>query len=67
MLKGFDQLLGQELSALRGSTGPGDEIVLGGANLPAHEARPVIAASGRLLRGNLLPRRGVIRPDRVAR
>ena len=67
MLRRFDLLLGPELSALRPSTGPGDEIVLVGANSPTHKALPVIVVPGRLLRGNLPPKKGVIRTYRVAR
>lgn len=59
MLKRFDLLLGSELSVLRRSTGRGDEIVLVGANFPARK--------GWLLRGNRPPKKGVIRPDGVAR
>jgi L-fucose mutarotase/ribose pyranase (RbsD/FucU family) len=67
MLKRFDLLLGSELSVLRGSTGRGEEIVLVGANFRARKASPVIAAPGWLLRGNRPPKKGVIRPDGVAR
>jgi L-fucose mutarotase/ribose pyranase (RbsD/FucU family) len=67
MLKRFGVLLGPGLSVLRRSTGRGHEIVLVGANFPMRKALPVIATPGRLLRGNLPPKEGVIRPDGVAR
>jgi len=67
MLKRFDPLLGSELSVLRRSTGCGDEIVLGGANFPSRKVSPVIAAPGRLFGSNHPPKKGVIRPDGVAR
>jgi hypothetical protein len=41
--------------------------VLVGANLPTRKTLPVIAAPRRLLRGTLPPKKGVIRPDGVAR
>jgi L-fucose mutarotase/ribose pyranase (RbsD/FucU family) len=67
MLRRLDLLLGPGLSALRRLTDRGDEIVLVGANFPAHKALPVTAAPGRLLRGNPPPKKGVIRTDGVAR
>jgi hypothetical protein len=67
MLGRFGLLLGPGLSVPRRSTGRGDEIVLVGANCPTRKALRVIAAPGRLLRGNLPPKKGVIRPDGIAR
>jgi len=67
MLKRFGLLLGPGLSVLRRSTGRGDEIVPIGANFPTRKALPVIAASGRPRRGNLPPKKGLLRPDRVDR
>ena len=67
MLKRFGLLLGPGLSVLRRSTGRGDEIVPIGANFPTRKTLPVIAAPRRLLRGTLPPKKGVIRPDGVAR
>lgn len=67
MLRCLDLLLGPELSALRRLTDRGEEIVLVGANFRTRKALPVIAAPGRLLRGNLPPKNGVIRTDGVAR
>jgi hypothetical protein len=67
MLERFALLLRPGMPLLRRSTGRGHGIVLVGANLPTRKAPPVIAAPRRLLRGTLPPKKGVLRPDGVAR